>query len=105
MKEISDKTFKAEIIQSKLPVLIEFWASWCLPCKAIDIILKDLENLYDSKVKIAKLNVDRNRTIPNKLDITGIPTFMIFENGKITDTKVGAQSKNSLIEMIEKVLK
>ena len=99
---VDDKNFEEVIIKSKTPVLIEFWASWCVPCKMIEYILKELEEDYNGKVKIAKLNVDRNKISPKKYEVTGIPTFMIFENGKIVDKKVGALSKKDLIRMIEK---
>jgi thioredoxin 1 len=103
--EVSDKTFYDEIIQSELPVLIEFWASWCVPCKMIEYLLKDLQQEYNGKIKIAKLNIDRNRTIPKKYELTGVPTFMTFKKGKIIETKIGAQSKIQLIELIENILK
>lgn len=103
--EISDKTFYEEVIQSELPVLIEYWASWCVPCKMIEYLLKELNEEYDGKIKIAKLNVDRNRIIPKKYTLTGVPTFMTFKEGNIVETKIGSQPKKELIKMIENVLK
>ena len=103
--EVSDKTFHKEVIQSELPVLIEYWASWCLPCKMIEYVLQELEDEYNGKIKIVKLNVDRNRNIPRKYELTGIPTFMTFKKGEIIETKVGAQSKKELTNMIVIVLK
>ena len=102
--EVTDKNFEKEIINSEIPVLIEFWASWCVPCKMVEYVLNDLEDDYDGKIKIAKLNVDRNRMTPKKYTISGVPTFMTFKNGNIIDTKIGAQSKKDLIKMIEKAL-
>lgn len=103
--EITDKNFDKEIIKSKVPVLIEFWASWCVPCKMMEYLLKELDEKYDGKIKIAKLNIDRNRKVPRKYDLTGVPTFITFKKGNIVEIKVGAQTKENLNNMIQKVLK
>lgn len=102
--EVNDKNFDNEVINSKIPVLIEFWASWCVPCKVMEVVLKELALEYEGKIKITKLNVDRNRTTPKKYDITGVPTFLIFKNQKIISSKVGALSKNDLIKIIKLVI-
>lgn len=101
---VNDKNFEEEIIKSKIPVLVEFWASWCVPCQMMDLVLKELETEFNSKIKISKLNVDRNRKIPRLYNLTGVPTFITFKNGNIIESRVGAQSKKDLFEMIESVL-
>ncbi|MGV9206308.1 MAG: thioredoxin [Promethearchaeia archaeon] len=102
--EVSDKTFNEEIIEAQKPVFIEFWASWCIPCKMMEIVLKDLQSEFDGKIKIAKLNIDRNKRIPGEYNLTGVPTFMTFKNGEIIETKIGAQPKDELVKMIENVI-
>lgn len=102
--EITDKSFEEKVLNSKLPILIEFWASWCVPCKMMEYLLYELESEYDGKIRVAKLNVDRNRRIPSKYNLTGVPTFMIFKNGKLIETKIGALNREDLVKMIENVL-
>ncbi|MFX1392099.1 MAG: thioredoxin [Promethearchaeota archaeon] len=103
--DTTDKNFNEVVLNSEIPVLIEFWASWCVPCKMVEYILNELEVIYDGRIKILKLNVDRNRITPKKYKVTGVPTFMIFKNGEVIITKMGALSKTQLIKIIEKSLK
>jgi thioredoxin 1 len=98
---LSDATFETEVLQSTTPVLVDYWAEWCGPCKMIAPILDEISKDYDGKLKIAKLNIDENAQTPAKFGIRGIPTLMIFKNGNVEATKVGALSKSQLTTFID----
>lgn len=98
---ISDATFEAEVLQSPLPVLVDYWAEWCGPCRSIAPILDDVSKEYAGRLKVAKLNVDENQLTPTKFGIRGIPTLMLFKNGDVAATKVGAVSKSQLTAFID----
>ena len=98
---VSDDQFDAEVLQSSEPVLVDFWAEWCGPCKMIAPILDDIAKEYAGKLKVAKVNIDDNQATPAKFGIRGIPTLMIFKNGNIEATKVGALSKSQLAAFID----
>ncbi len=101
---LSDDTFQKEVIESNIPVLVDYWAEWCGPCKMIAPILDDLVSEYDGKLKIAKLNIDENPQTPSKFGIRGIPTLMIFKDGNPEATKVGALSKSQLTAFIDSTI-
>ena len=96
MISTSDANFETEVLQSDVPVLVDFWAEWCGPCKMIAPILDDAATEYEGKVKIAKLNIDENPSTPPKYGVRGIPTLMLFKNGEVDATHVGALSKSQL---------
>ena len=98
---VSDATFDSEVLQSTMPVLVDYWAEWCGPCKMIAPILDDVAKEYAGKLKVAKLNIDENQDTPPKYGIRGIPTLMLFKNGAVEATKVGALSKSQLAAFID----
>ena len=101
IKTTTDASFEADVLKSATPVLVDYWAEWCGPCKMIAPILDEVATAYDGKLKIAKMNVDENREIPAKFGIRGIPTLMLFKNGELAATKVGALSKSQLTAFID----
>ena len=98
---VTDSTFESEVLKSTTPVLVDYWAEWCGPCKMIAPILDDVAREYAGKLKIAKLNIDENQDTPPKYGIRGIPTLMLFKNGDVAATKVGALSKGQLTAFLD----
>ena len=98
---VTDDSFAADVLQSQQPVLVDYWAEWCGPCKMIAPILDDVAKEYEGKLKVAKLNIDENQETPAKYGIRGIPTLMLFKGGNIEATKVGALSKSQLTAFID----
>lgn len=98
---ITDATFENEVLEASVPVLVDYWADWCGPCKMIAPVLDEIAAEYDGKIKIAKLNIDQNPATPPKFGIRGIPTLMLFKNGDVSATKVGALSKSQLTAFID----
>jgi len=101
---VNDKNFAEEVLNAELPVLVDFWATWCGPCRSIGPMVDDLAKEFTGKVKVTKLNVDENPATPSQYGVRGIPTLILFKNGKIFDQIVGAVPKARLIAMIEKAL-
>ena len=98
---LSDDSFEQKVLQSQLPVLVDYWAEWCGPCKMIAPILEDISKEYADRLVVAKLNIDDNQQTPPKYGIRGIPTLMLFKNGNVEATKVGALSKSQLMAFID----
>ena len=104
IKHTNEASFEADVLQPNTNVLVDFWAEWCGPCKMIAPALEEVSVSYQDKLQIAKVNVDENRTIPAKFGIRGIPTLMLFKNGQLAATKVGAMSKAQLTQFIDQQL-
>ena len=102
--ELSDAQFEADVLKSDTPVLVDFWATWCAPCKAIAPVLDQLAEEYDGKIKIGKVNVDENPATPGQYGVRGIPTMILFKDGEIVDQLVGAVPKNQIESLLEKAL-
>jgi thioredoxin 1 len=96
IKHVSDASFEADVLKAAGPVLVDYWAEWCGPCKMIAPVLDDIATTYEGKLTIAKLNIDENQETPAKHGVRGIPTLMLFKNGEVAATKVGALSKSQL---------
>lgn len=101
INHVTDASFETEVLEAKTPVLVDYWAEWCGPCKMIAPVLDQIAHEYAGKLKIAKLNIDDNPATPPKYGIRGIPTLMIFKNGGVEATKVGAVSKSQLTAFID----
>ena len=101
IKHVTDASFEGDVLKSDKPVLVDYWAEWCGPCKMIAPILDDVAKEYAGKLKVAKLNIDENQETPAKFGIRGIPTLMLFKGGNVEATKVGALSKSQLTAFID----
>ena len=101
IRHVTDETFEPEVLQSETPVLVDYWAEWCGPCKSIAPILDEVAKEYEGRLKVAKINVDENQNTPAKFGIRGIPTLMLFKNGNVEATRVGALSKSQLTAFLD----
>jgi thioredoxin 1 len=101
IKHVTDASFSTDVLNSDKPVLVDYWAEWCGPCKMIAPILDDVSKDYDGRLQIAKMNVDENRDVPGQYGIRGIPTLMLFKGGELAATKVGALSKAQLTAFLD----
>lgn len=101
---VKDDDFDTQVLQSDTPVLLDFWAEWCGPCKSIAPLLDDIARDYAGKLKVAKINTDENQKTPRAYGIRGIPTLMIFKGGKVEATQIGAVSKSQLTNLIDKTI-
>ena len=104
IKHVSDASFEADVLKASGFVLVGFWAEWCGPCKMIAPILDDVSKTYEGRVSVTKMNVDENRAVPAQYGIRGIPTLMVFKDGQLAATKVGAMSKTQLTAFIDQQL-
>ena len=104
IKNVSDDSFTADVLNASQPVLVDYWAAWCGPCKQIAPMLEEVATEYAGKVTVAKLNVDENQETAAKFGIRGIPTLMLFKNGEVAATKVGALSKSQLTEFLNSAI-
>ena len=101
IQRVTDETFEPEVLNSDTPVLVDYWAEWCGPCKSIAPILDEVAKEYEGRLKIAKINVDENQQVPAQFGIRGIPTLMLFKNGNVEATRVGALSKSQLTAFLD----
>ncbi len=102
--EVTDENFDAEIVNSDVPAMVDFWAVWCGPCKMVGPIVQELADEYKGKIKVARMDVDQNRATPGKFGIRNIPTLIFFKGGEVSHTIVGAQPKNHIEEELKKLL-
>ena len=104
IQDITDDRFENEVLQSETPVIVDFWAEWCAPCRAIAPIVKDLADRYDGKVKIVKMNIDENPATPGKYGVRAIPTVLAFKGGTVVEQITGARPKSAFEEMAQKLI-
>jgi thioredoxin 1 len=104
VKEVSDSSFDGDILKSSVPVLVDFWAPWCGPCRSVAPIVDDLATQYAGKLKVAKINVDESTEVAMRYQITSIPTFIVFKNGQVADRALGALPRSEFVKLIDRNL-
>ena len=104
MVQVTDDNFDAEIVNSDLPAMVDFWAEWCGPCRMVAPVVEELAKEYEGKIKVAKMDVDKNRQTPAKFGIRNIPTLILFKGGEVANTIIGAQPKSSIEAELKKLL-
>ncbi|GAA0576876.1 thioredoxin TrxA [Caenispirillum bisanense] len=104
MKQVTDDSFDAEVLKSSTPVLLDFWAEWCGPCRQIAPALEEISTEMGERLVVAKINIDENPMTPSKYGVRGIPTLMVFKDGQVAATKIGALPKSKLVEWVESVI-
>ncbi len=102
--QVSDTSFDGDILKSEMPVLVDFWAPWCGPCRSISPIVDDLATHYKDKIKVAKINVDESTVVAMKYQVTSIPTFIMFKNGEVADRALGAMPRSEFVKFIDRNL-
>lgn len=102
--QVTDSTFETDVLSSDKPVIVDYWAEWCGPCKMIAPVIDEIAKEYEGKLTVAKINIDENQETPQKYAVRGIPTLMIFKDGEVAGTKVGAMSKSQLSAFIDSVI-
>ncbi len=102
--KVSDQNFESEVLNAEGPVVVDFWAEWCGPCKAMSPLVDQLATELGEKVKVVKVNIDESPNAPTKYGVRGIPTFMVFRDGQVVDTRVGSMSKGQLNEWVQSVI-
>ena len=104
VQAVSDTSFDGDILKSETPVLVDFWAPWCGPCRSVSPIVDDLATQYLGKLKVAKINVDESSVVAMKYQVTSIPTFILFKNGEVADRALGAMARSEFVKFIDKNL-
>lgn len=102
--DVNDSNFDQEVLRASVPVLVDFWAPWCGPCKAIAPVVEELASEYDGKLKVVKVNVDDNKEAAHKYNVRGIPNLILFKDGEMVDQMIGARSKQELIDLVNKAV-
>ena len=102
--DVSDTSFDEEVLRADTPVLVDFWAAWCVPCRALAPILEKMADEFQGKLKVVKFNVEENKDVPARFGVRGLPTLLLFKSGQVMETLVGSQSKSAILQAVNKIL-